>query len=101
MKSPGEQVREELEKRGWTQSDLARIIERPLPSVNEIIGGKRAIMPEMAIALGVAFGNGAEYWTKLEADYKAIACLRSPHAISTSVVFSGSSVSPGRPCREV
>jgi HTH-type transcriptional regulator/antitoxin HigA len=70
MKSPGEQVREELEKRGWTQSDLARIIERPLPSVNEIIGGKRAIMPEMAIALGVAFGNGAEYWTKLEADYR-------------------------------
>ena len=63
-------IRSQLHKRGWTQSDLAKIIARPLPSINEIIVGKRGIMPEMAMALGTAFGNGAQFWMRLEADYR-------------------------------
>jgi HTH-type transcriptional regulator/antitoxin HigA len=69
-KMPGDVIRTELGLRGWTQSDLAKIVGRPLPTMNEIIVGKRGIMPEMAIALGAAFGNGAEFWAKLEADYR-------------------------------
>lgn len=49
---PGDYIREELEKRGWSQADLANILRRPLPTVNEIIQGKRGIMPEMAVGLG-------------------------------------------------
>lgn len=67
---PGDAIRAELAKRGWTQADLARIISRPLPTINEIVVGKRGIMPEMAIALGAAFGNGAEHWATLEANYR-------------------------------
>lgn len=70
MTTPGEKIREELERRGWTQADLARILNRPLPTMNEIIGGKRAILPEMAIALGTALGPSPEYWMTLEADYR-------------------------------
>jgi HTH-type transcriptional regulator/antitoxin HigA len=70
MKHPGEIIREELDKRGWTQADLARILNRPLPTVNEIIVGKRAIMPEMAVALGAALGTSPEQWMKLESDYR-------------------------------
>jgi HTH-type transcriptional regulator/antitoxin HigA len=46
------------------------VLGRPLPTVNEIIKGKRAITPDMAVSLGAAFGNGADYWMKLEADYR-------------------------------
>jgi HTH-type transcriptional regulator/antitoxin HigA len=67
---PGEYIRQELETRGWTQADLAKIIERPLPTVNEIIQGKRAIMPEMAIALGAAFGSPAPLWMQRESLYR-------------------------------
>lgn len=68
--SPGEYIRQELKSRGWTQNDLAQILGRPLPTVNEIIQGKRAVMPEMAIALGGAFDTNPELWMHREAAYR-------------------------------
>ena len=68
--TPGDYIRVELEKRGWLQSDLANIIDRPLQAVNEVILGKRSLSPEMAIALGSAFSTGAEIWMKREGDYR-------------------------------
>ena len=67
---PGEFVRDELEARGWTQADLAVILNKPLPAVNEIITGKKAITPETAQALGDAFGVGPEFWLNLESAYR-------------------------------
>jgi len=57
--TPGERIRVEMDARGWTQRDLAKVLGRPLPAVNEIIQGKRAMTPEMAIALEGAFGIDA------------------------------------------
>jgi hypothetical protein len=34
---PGEFLRDELSARGWTQGDLAKVIDRPLGAINEII----------------------------------------------------------------
>jgi HTH-type transcriptional regulator / antitoxin HigA len=70
IKSPGELIREEMEARGWTQRDLAAILGRPLPAINEVIQGKRAITPEMAVGLAGAFGIEAARWLHLEADYR-------------------------------
>jgi HTH-type transcriptional regulator/antitoxin HigA len=70
IKAPGEVIREEMESRGWTQRDLAQILGRPLPAVNETIQGKRSISPEMAVALAGAFGTEASVWLHLEADYR-------------------------------
>jgi HTH-type transcriptional regulator / antitoxin HigA len=67
---PGHFIREEMTARGWTQADLARVLDRPLPTVNEIIQGKRAIMPEMARALGEAFGTPAAVWMERESVYR-------------------------------
>lgn len=69
-RTPGEYIRDELKARGWTQDDLARVLERPLPTVNEIIQAKRAIMPEMAKALGSAFGNSPEVWMERETNFR-------------------------------
>jgi len=67
---PGEFLREELEERGWTQTDLAEILGRPVRLVNEIIAGKRGITPETAKGLGDAFGSPPQYWLNLESAYQ-------------------------------
>ncbi len=67
---PGEFIKDELDARGWTQTDLAEIIARPVQLVNEIISAKRGITPETAKALGDAFGTSAELWLNLESMYR-------------------------------
>jgi HTH-type transcriptional regulator / antitoxin HigA len=46
--APGEMVRAELKRRGWTQDDLAKIVGKPTPRINELIQGKLSITPELA-----------------------------------------------------
>ncbi len=67
---PGEFIKEELEARGWTQRDLAAIIDRPVQAVNELISGKRSVTPDTARALGEAFGTGPELWMNLESAWR-------------------------------
>jgi addiction module HigA family antidote len=67
---PGEFIRDELEARGWTQTDLAEILGRPLKAVSEILTGKRAITPETATGLGEAFGVDPQFWMNLESAYR-------------------------------
>lgn len=59
-----------LAERSWTQSDLASVLGRPLQAINEVIQGKKGITPEMAVALGVAFGNGGDFWMRAETEYR-------------------------------
>jgi HTH-type transcriptional regulator/antitoxin HigA len=67
---PGEIIKEELEERGWTQVDLAEILDRPLTLVNEIMTGRRAITPETAKGLGDAFGVDPQFFLNLESKYQ-------------------------------
>jgi HTH-type transcriptional regulator/antitoxin HigA len=68
--SPGNYIRAELQRRGWTQEDLARIMNKPLPTINRIIQGKHSIVPETAVALGIAFGTGAQIWLNRQSAYE-------------------------------
>jgi HTH-type transcriptional regulator/antitoxin HigA len=68
--SPGEFLRDELEERGWTQAEFAKIIGRPPRLVNELIAGKRGITPETAHELAAAFGTSAQLWMNLDAAYQ-------------------------------
>src|SRR5262245_39928137 len=79
---PGEILREELEERGWSQTDLAEILGRPAKLVNEIVAGKRAITPETARGLAEALGTSAELWMNLESQYQLHRAPRSDDAIS-------------------
>ena len=63
---PGEHLLDELEARGWTQTEFAEIIGRPLRLVNEIINGKRGITPETAREFAAALGTSAEFWMNLD-----------------------------------
>jgi HTH-type transcriptional regulator/antitoxin HigA len=66
---PGEILRDELEARGWTQRDFARIVDRPLHAINEIVLGKKRITAETAKAIGMALGTGPRIWINLQATY--------------------------------
>ena len=63
---PGEFLADELEARGWTQTEFAEIIDRPQKLVNDIINAKRGITPETAADFAAAFGTSAQFWMNLE-----------------------------------
>lgn len=66
---PGSFVRDELEARGWTQGDLAYVIDSSVPYVNKLLTGKIGITAKMAKALGKAFGVDPAYFTNLQTAY--------------------------------
>jgi HTH-type transcriptional regulator/antitoxin HigA len=66
---PGDYLRDELVSRRWTQGDFARIIGRPLQTVNEIINNRKRITVETAKAIGLALGTSPELWLNLQNYY--------------------------------
>jgi len=52
-----------------SQSDLAKHIGVPFRRINEIVNRKRAISPETAQLLAMAFGTSVELWMGLQAQY--------------------------------
>lgn len=68
--SPGAQLRLLLVERGWTQDEFASITGRSRQQINRIIAGENGVTPEMAIALGAAFGTSASYWLQLDSAYR-------------------------------
>lgn len=67
--TPGYFIKEELAARGWTQRDLAYILEIPEQAVNMILSGKRGISADMAKSLGEAFNVQAEFFANLQRRY--------------------------------
>lgn len=67
---PGEILAEALQERGMTQSELARRMDRPVKTINEIVNGKAAITPDTAIQLERAIGISARLWNGLEVQYR-------------------------------
>lgn len=58
----GELLAAELEKRGWTQTRFAEIIDRPVQAVCEIVGGKKEITRQTAAQIAAALGTDPEHW---------------------------------------
>jgi HTH-type transcriptional regulator / antitoxin HigA len=67
---PGEFLADELAERGWTQTEFAEIIRRPVKLVNEIIAGRKSVTPETARELAAALGTSPQYWLNLETAYQ-------------------------------
>ena len=60
---PGEMLREDfLPDYQLTVAGLAEAAGVSRQSVNELLRGRRAVSPEMALRLGRLFGNSAEFW---------------------------------------
>jgi len=70
VSGPGQIIKREIDARGWTQRDLAKIMGRPVQAISEIVGGIKQITPATALELAEAFGTSAELWVNLEANYR-------------------------------
>jgi HTH-type transcriptional regulator / antitoxin HigA len=66
---PGEVLAEALEERAMSQAELARRMDRPLKTINEIVKGKSAITHDTAIQLELVLGITARLWNNLQRDY--------------------------------
>ena len=64
---PGEFIREEiLSELQMSQGDLADRLGVSRRAVNEIVGEKRAVSPDMALRLGRLFGSSPDFWLRLQ-----------------------------------
>ena len=80
---PGEMLREDfLPDYGLTISSLARALGVSRQTVNELLRGRRAVSPEMALRLSRLFGNSAEFWLNAQ---HAVDLWDAAQAIKTEV----------------
>ena len=60
---PGEMLREDfVGDYGLTVASLAEALGVSRQSINELLRGRRAVSPEMALRLAKLFGNSPEFW---------------------------------------
>lgn len=60
---PGEMLREDfLPDYGLTVASLAESVGVSRQSINELLRGRRAVTPEMALRFSRLFGNTPEFW---------------------------------------
>ena len=68
--TPGEiLLKEFMEPLGLSQNRLAKDIGVPVPRINQIVNGRRAITPDTALRLARYFGTGPEVWLNLQQRY--------------------------------
>lgn len=66
---PGGTLRDEIDARGLTVRVLAESLGVSPGRVSDILHERRAISPDTAVRLGRFFGNGADFWMGLQAQY--------------------------------
>ncbi|MFA5899371.1 MAG: HigA family addiction module antitoxin [Hyphomicrobium sp.] len=72
MKSPphpGLGLRDDIEALGWTVAEAAVALGVTRQQLYNVLGGKSAITPDMAIRLEKGIGSTAEHWLRLQAAY--------------------------------
>ena len=81
MKSPvhpGELAGANLDDLGLSVADAANGLGVTRQQLDDVIGGRSAVSPEMAVRLEKAFGGSADMWLRLQAAHDRV--LRNPAA---------------------
>jgi len=66
---PGEFLAEILTELEISQAEFARAIGVSAMRVSHVVKGTRPVTAELALRLGKALGQSAEYWLNLQASY--------------------------------
>ena len=67
---PGEVLKDELRSRNIKQKEFAADIGMQATMLNEIINGKRAITPQIAIIIEKALQIKADFWLNMQSQYE-------------------------------
>ena len=67
---PGDSIREELEYYGWTQLDLAEILNISTKHMSHILNNKVPITIKNAKLLSKTFKQSPQYWLNMDANYR-------------------------------
>jgi len=79
---PGGSIRTAcLEPLGLSVTDGAEILGVTRQALNNVVNGKAAISPEMAIRLAKAFGSTAETWLRMQLAYDLAAVRKDESKI--------------------
>ena len=74
---PGRIVRHDcLEPLGLSVTEGAKVLGVTRQALNNVVNGKAAISPEMAIRLAKAFGSTAETWLRMQLAYDLAAARK-------------------------
>ena len=80
---PGEMLQEDfLPDYNLTVAGLAEAVGVSRQSINELLRGRRAVSPEMALRLARLFGNSPEFWLNAQ---RAVDLWDAAHAIRADV----------------
>jgi addiction module HigA family antidote len=66
---PGRLLKRELATRGLSANRLALAIGVPSGRITDILNGRRSISADTAVRFGRYFGNRAQFWMDLQAQY--------------------------------
>jgi antitoxin HigA-1 len=66
---PGKLVKANLEELGLSVAAAAKALEVTRQQLYNVIGGKSAVTPEMAVRFEKAFGGSADMWLRMQAAY--------------------------------
>lgn len=66
---PGELLEEILHDLGMSQAALARVLGVSPMRISHVIREERPVTAELALRLGRAFGQSAQYWINLQNTY--------------------------------
>ncbi len=77
-----------LEPLGLTVTAGARVLGVARPTLSNVINGKAAVSPEMAIRLEKAFGSTVDAWLRLQAAYDLAQARRHERRIKVKRVVA-------------
>ncbi len=70
IQPPGFYIRQLLEEKGWSGTDLATILGWPQSDVSSLLSRKKKLTPEVAVQLAAIFPQtSAQYWIDLEGKF--------------------------------
>ena len=72
----GEIIKEMLDERGWSQSDLANRLGLATTHISQLLNGHECISQETALRLKRVLGSNMQFWLNLESQYREVLAQR-------------------------
>jgi len=66
---PGEMIGDSIDEMGVTVVDAAKALGVTRQQLHNVIAGRSAVTPEMAVRLEKALGSTADTWLRMQANY--------------------------------